>query len=187
MNSGRKQGGPRAQASRLRPGLGGGRAVALAGSSAPAAPLGSELSQIRRDSQACLRPEPAIPSALAPNAVNGFSELPNRQLPPVLAASRSSGAPAPPGRALRALASLLAAEQAARVSELFVGRPARSLLVSQPHRPPRAPASLAASTPQPASEWGHCQAGVWSLPLLGGAPAALLTHGLGGGGRARWE
>lgn len=120
----------------------------------PSAPLGPprlELSQIHRDSQACLRPEPAIPSALAPNAVNGFSELPNRQLPPVLAASCSSGRPPRPAAAL---ASLLAAEQAARVSELFVGRPARSLLVSQPQTALH-PGPPAASTPQPASIRGR--------------------------------
>lgn len=120
---------------------------------------------------------PAVPSALSPNAVNGFSQLLNRQLPPVLAASRSSRGARPrqpAGRpALRAPASLLAAGACRlRFPSCLWGRPPGT-------EPARLSASLAAFHPRGQPPNGATDLlWVWSLPTgapgwpcLGGAPA----------------
>lgn len=131
----------------------------------------------------------AIPSALSPNAVNGFSQLLNRQLPPALAASRSSrGArPRPPaGRAASTQSACVAAGSgslSAQVSKLFVGTPGTE--------PARLSASLAAFHPRGQPPNGATGlVWVWSLPtglpragpVWEGHQPALQTHGLALGG-----
>lgn len=154
-------------------------------------PWASWLLGSHRDSGACLHPEPTIPSALSPNAVNGFSQLLNRQLPPALAASCfSRGACPRQPRALRALAPLLAARAGwLRFLSCLWGRPpvAEPASVSASQAAPRLWLPGGLPPLQPASEWGPWP-GRRSGPCLSweGRWPTELTHSLTGGSRAEW-
>lgn len=117
----------------------------------------------------------AIPSALSPNAVNGFSQLLNRQLPPALAASRSSrGARPRPAGTQSACVAAGSRSPWAQVSKLFVGTPG-----AQPARlclpgglPPPRPASELGHWPGPGPPHWSARAG----PRGEGRQPALQTH-----------
>ena len=149
---------------------GGGRAAALAGSAAPWPPsnLGSRGDEPR---PVCIQ-SPRSPLLSRQTAVNGFSQLLNRQLPPALAASRSSRGrrPAHPGRP-RAPSACVAAGSgslSAQVSGCLWRAPGAR------------PARVGLTPPQPARKRGRRPGSGLSLP-------AGLTHGLAGGGhRVHW-